>query len=206
MSDLHCPPAAPPCTGDARQEDRPVTVPVWWCTSCEHAEASDVDGTQLCSDCRSMQDGQHRRLAVGAGGASPVREGLDRGLEQVEVAQRLLVDTQLETERLIDAADPALSMRLASSVDRLLGIGAALLSAHSAMSLARLAAGHWGVHLLAVGGIEPCDAVTAPIEAACRADCERALVWWCPPCGRWESCDDRCGAGGMVSEITGRCR
>ena len=121
--------------------DTPVVIRDWWCTVCGRGEAAEVDDhTRLCADCRYMQDGQHRRLAVGTGGVSPIREGLDRGLEQVEAAQRLLVDTQLETDRLIDAVDPALSLRLISSVDRLLDIGAALLSAHSAMSLARLAA------------------------------------------------------------------
>ncbi len=121
--------------------DAPVVIQDWWCTTCGRGEATEVDPrTRLCADCRYMQDGHHRRLATGTAGTSPCREGLDRGLERIESAQRLLVDVQLQTERALDVVEGPVYAALGASADRLHEVGAALLAAHSALSFARLAA------------------------------------------------------------------
>ena len=121
--------------------DAPVVIQDWWCTTCGRGEATEVGpDTRLCADCRYMQEGHHRRLATNTAGTSLVRDGLDRGLAEIESAQRLLVDAQLQTERALDAVEGIVYGALGASVDRLHEVGSALLAAHSALSFARLAA------------------------------------------------------------------
>src|SRR5258708_36926334 len=111
--------------------DAPVVIQDWWCTTCGRGEAPEVDpDTRLCADCRYMQEGHHRSLATSTVGTSPVREGLDRGLEEAESAQRLLGDAQLQTERALDVVEGIVYAALGSSVDRLHEVGSALLAAH----------------------------------------------------------------------------
>lgn len=86
--------------------DAPVVIKNWWCTTCGRGESTEVDpDTRRCADCRYMQEGNHRRLATSTAGTSPVRESLDRGLEEIESAQRLLVEAQLQTERALDVVE-----------------------------------------------------------------------------------------------------
>jgi len=135
MAQLHCPHVAP-AGANAPTDDDVVTVPAWWCLTCGRTEADEH--TRPCPDCLFTQTGDHVRVAAAGGG--PVAARLDRGLAELERAQRLVGDAEMRMERLLDHADARAHAVLGGAAEVLHEIGAVLLGMHSALTVASLVA------------------------------------------------------------------
>lgn len=116
----------------------PLLIARWWCTTCGRPEADEQ--TTPCPDCVFTQVAGHARVAIGGYEDAPPAGGLDRGLERIEAAQRLVVEAQLRAERLLDEVSGHVHGRLSGTAEILHDLGDTLLAAHSALSLARLVA------------------------------------------------------------------